>query len=94
MQFDLVVAGFPCQSLSQANAAGQGLRGKSQLFFAVQALFARVKQFNPQVQALFECTDSRRTHPEDFHTITQVLGFEPVILEAADIAACRRRRAF
>ena len=94
MEIDLVVAGFPCQSLSQANARGAGLQGKSQLFFAVYDLFQRVKRVNPAVHAVFECVDSSRTHPQAFRTITETVGWEPVVLEAAEVSACRRRRAF
>ena len=89
-----VVAGFPCQSVSRANAHGKGLQGKSRVFEAVATIITFLRSENEQVDFLVECTDFGRNHPDFCAHVGRTLGVQPVILEAADIGACKRRRAY
>lgn len=90
---DLVVGGFPCQDVSSANKSGRGLQGsKSSLFFTIKELACRVRAGGGDF--LLECTDFVGKHTEDFRLVGEALGVAPVILNAADVSAGFRRRAY
>jgi hypothetical protein len=90
---DLLVGGFPCQDVSSANKAGQGLAGRrSGLFFDVLELVRRVRLGNGDF--VLECTDFSGNHTAHFRLVGELLGFSPVILCASDISPGRRKRAF
>ena len=89
-----MVAGFPCQSVSQANARGQGLQGKSGGFEAIAKIVNFLQSEEWQTDFLVECTDFSRNHPAFFKMVGVRLGVQPVILEAAHIGACFRKRAY
>lgn len=86
---DLIVGGFPCQDLSSAKANRKGLDGKqSGLFWAMVDILEHLK---PR-WFLFENVASMRIKDRD--TITQTLGVEPIMIDAALVSAQRRRRLF
>ena len=91
---DLVVAGFPCQSVSVAAPHGQGLRGKSGVFEAVSRIVKAVREVNPAAHFLLECTDFSTRHPKDWRYVSDTLGVEPVVICASRISACCRKRAY
>ena len=94
LQPELLVAGFPCQSVSAAAPKGLGLKGKSGVFEALcrilQFLQANLEVFD----FIVECTDFSHRHKQDFRYVSEQLGVEPVVLCASDLAACYRRRAY
>ena len=93
--FDLVVAGFPCQDLSSAFRVGAGLAGaRSSLFFEVWAVICKLRRVNPDLDFVLECVDFRKKHPLDFRLVEEVTKVEPVVLCASEISACFQRRAF
>ena len=94
MKPDLVVAGFPCQSVSVAAPQGQGLRGKSGVFEAVRRIVEAVRTANPDADFLLECTDFSQRHPKDWRYVSEQLGVEPVVICASRISACCRKRAY
>ena len=93
MNFDLVTGGFPCQQFSEANPSGAGLEGTESVFWAVLKI-VRVVCENPDARFLLECTDFKTRHPADFARVSEELGVAAKVLQAGDIAACYRRRAY
>ena len=92
---DLVVAGFPCQSVSSAAPKGKGLKGKSGAFEAVKVIVQRLQQrLAEKVDFLVECTDLSARHKEDFSYVSEQLGVQPVVLCASALSACYRKRAY
>ena len=87
----LIVAGFPCQSVSRANAKGKGQFGKSQVFEAVGKIVSSLRTFDWQIDFLVECTDFKDNHPGFHAVVCETLGVEAVVLEAADIGACTQK---
>ena len=90
----LLVAGFPCQSVSTAAPQGQGLEGKSGIFEALSYILRRLREADVLMDFIIECTDFSKRHPADFEYVSRSLGTEPVVLCAGDISACFRRRAY
>jgi site-specific DNA-cytosine methylase len=87
--YDLLVAGFPCQDLSVGNEQGKGTRGKrSGLFWdAVRMLERDAPRY-----FLFENVVPRDRSEID--VISNALGVEPVLIDAATFTAQRRKRLF
>ena len=54
----------------------------------------RVVGQNPDARFLLEWADFRKRHPANFSKVSEALGVTPKVLEAGDIAACYRRRAY
>ena len=94
MKLDLVVAEFPCQSVSVTAPQGQGLRGKSGVFEAVRRIVQAVREANPEADFLLECTDFSQRHPHDWKYVSEQLGVEPVVICASKISACCQKRAY
>ena len=94
MNLDLVVGGFPCQSVSVAAPKGKGLASTSKVFWAVNAVVQAVLRGNPNARMLIECTDFSKRHPEDFKTVTEALGCESLVIDAGESEACYRRRSY
>ena len=86
---DLVVAGSPCQDLSNINMHGKGLEGlKSRLFFEfIEAL----KIIKPTFFIL-ENVYSMNQHSRN--EISKYLGVEPIVVNAASFGAQSRKRLF
>ena len=96
MGIDLVVGGFPCQSVSIAAPRGRGIRAdsKSGVFEAVRRIVMAVREADPQAHFLVECVDFSQRHPADFDAVSEALGVQPWVLDAATISACTRKRAY
>ena len=96
MDLDLVVGGFPCQSVSVAAPKGMGLASTSKVFWAVNAVVQAVLCSNPDAKMIIECTDFSKRHPEDFKTVTEALRCESLQLaiDAGENEACYRRRSY
>ena len=91
---DLLIAGFPCQDMSQANASGTGakieykpgLKGaKSSLFFSALDILHKLKPKH----FIFENVSSHLSVE-----VTKHIGREPVKLNSAHFSAQRRSRLF
>jgi site-specific DNA-cytosine methylase len=87
---DLMCAGFPCQELSKANPSGRGLGGDRSGPGLREALRIR-DEFDPTYW-MFENVVPKRD--EDMRAISQMVGVEPVIYNAADFGPMARERAF
>ena len=87
--FDLLIGGSPCQSLSIVQSkTRQHLDGKSKLFFE----FVRAKEeMNPR-WFLFENVASMNA--ESKVVISELLGCEPVFIDSADFSAQSRARLY
>jgi len=93
--FDLVVAGFPCQDLSEANGSGGGLQGrKSALFFDIWGVVQKLRVVNPGLHWVLECVHFESKFPRDFALVEHVVGVPPVVLCASRLAPAWRRRAW
>jgi DNA (cytosine-5)-methyltransferase 1 len=87
--FDLLIGGFPCQDLSIGNREGRGLDGaRSGLFWTL----ARIEAAKQPRWFCFENVASMKTKDRD--VISETLGVEPVLLDAADFSAQKRTRLF
>ena len=88
MNLDLVVGGFPCQSVSVAAPKGKGLASTSKVFWAVNAVVQAVLRSNPDARMIIECTDFSKRHPVDFKTVTEALGCESLSLTQGKAKYC------
>ena len=88
-QVELLIGGSPCTDLSIAKAGRQGLAGQhSSLFWE----YARVlRETNPRWFILENVASMSK---KDRDIITQELGVEPVLFDAALVSAQTRKRLF
>jgi DNA-cytosine methyltransferase len=87
--FDLLIGGSPCQSLSIIRSKGrENLDGKSKLFFE----FVRAKEEMKPKYFLFENVASM--NEESKQVISECLGCEPVFIDSADFSAQERPRLY
>lgn len=86
---DLVIGGSPCQDLSIANNGRKGLKGdRSGLFYE----FARIiKEVKPKYFVLENVASMSK---ESRQVITDILGMEPVMIDASLVSAQNRKRLF
>jgi hypothetical protein len=93
--FDLVIAGYPCQDLSSAFKAGQGLAGgRSSLFFDIWCVICKLRRVNKEMDFVLECVDFEKKHKSDFALVSAITNVTPVKLCASMISACFRKRVF
>lgn len=87
--FDLLIGGSPCQSLSIVQSkTRKNLDGKSKLFFE----YLRAKnEMNPK-WFLFENVASMNA--ESKQVISECLGYEPIFIDSADFSAQERPRLY
>lgn len=87
--FDLLIGGSPCQSLSITQSkTRQSLNGKSKLFFE----FVRAKEeMNPKY-FLFENVASM--NDESKNAISELLGCRPIFIDSGDFSAQTRERLY
>ena len=87
--FDLLIGGSPCQSLSIVQSqTRQHLDGKSKLFFE----FVRAKEEMQPKYFLFENVASM--NDESKQAISGCLGCEPIFIDSADFSAQQRPRYY
>ena len=90
--------GFPCRNLSRTvinnPEHNQGLEGKhSSLFYEAIRILRRIRKYNnPNV--LFLCENVESMPNEDRDIITEFLGVEPVMIDAALVSAQDRKRYY
>ena len=90
----LIPAGSPCQDLTVLLAGRKGLEGsRSRLFFEIPRIIGICQRFFPNkvafmVENVFSMTAQAR---DEF---SRVLGVEPVLIEAGDLAWVRRPRLY
>lgn len=88
-QIDLMIGGSPCQDLSAAKQNRKGLEGdRSKLFFEYVRLLEEVK---PTWWILENVASMTR---ESRNRISEILGMEPVMIDAALVSAQSRKRLF
>lgn len=87
--FDLLIGGSPCQSLSIVQSkTRQNLDGKSKLFFE----FVRAKEEMQPKYFLFENVASMNN--ESKNAISLALGCTPILINSADFSAQERPRLY
>ena len=64
------------------------------MFEAVRRIVMAVREADPQAHFLVECVDFSQRHPADFDAVSEALGVQPWVLDAASISACTRKRAY
>ncbi len=88
-RIDLMVGGSPCQDLSIAQKNRQGLAGeRSGLFWE----YVRIRDFIKPKYFILENVASMSKEAKQ--TITEALGVEPVMINAALVSAQNRKRLF
>ena len=88
-QIDLLIGGSPCQDLSIANKNRQGLSGaRSGLFWEYVRILKEVK---PKYFVLENVASMPKEAKE---LITETLGVEPIMINAALVSAQNRKRLF
>jgi DNA (cytosine-5)-methyltransferase 3A len=84
---DFLIAGFPCQDLSIAKANRKGLNGKrSGLFWR---LVDCIEKYKPKY-ILIENNNSMPKEAKE--TISEILGFEPIMINSEMVSAQLRKR--
>ena len=87
--FDLLIGGSPCQSLSITQSkTRKNLDGKSKLFFE----FVRAKEEMQPRWFLFENVESM--NKESKQIISEYLGCEPIFINSSDFSAQSRPRLY
>lgn len=88
-KIDLLIGGSPCQDLSIAKKNRQGLKGnRSGLFWEYVRL---LKELKPRYFILENVASMSK---EDKQVITDTLGVEAIMIDAALVSAQRRKRLF
>ena len=94
-ELDMIICRWTCVDMSSANKQGKGLRGrKSNVFFAAREILRIARGLYLRMEFVFECTWFKEKHFRDWQFVTDTLGVEPVKLDAGDISAAWRKRAF
>lgn len=87
--FDLLIAGFPCQDLSINQKDRKGLKGKrSGLFWE---LVRAIKEVKPKY---FLVENNHKMPKEDKRTISDELGVEPFLINSSTKSAQNRLRLY
>ena len=86
---DLLIGGSPCQDLSIANTNREGLAGKR------SGLFWQYVRVLNEVQPKYFILENVASMPKEAKKIiTETLGVEPIMIDAALVGAQRRKRLF
>lgn len=86
---DLLIGGSPCQDLSIAKSNRQGLAGeRSKLFWEYVRI---LKEAKPKY---FILENVNSMSAEVKATITEIMGVEPIMINAATVSAQQRKRLF
>lgn len=89
LHFDLLIGGSPCQDLSIAKKNREGLKGqRSGLFFEYVRILNEVK---PRYFVLENVNSMPKEAKEQ---ISEILGVQPVMINAALVSAQNRKRLF
>ena len=87
--YDLLIGGSPCQDLSIAKKGRQGLKGeRSSLFWEYVRI---LKEAKPKYFVLENVASMKK---DDRDIITETLGVEPIMINAALVSAQQRKRLF
>lgn len=87
---DLMCGGFPCQDLSRANVEGIGVAGDRS---GLVREFVRVRDAVKPKHILVEnVVPTGRRAEQDVREVSQMLGMDPILLDAADFGPMRRPR--
>ena len=89
--FVLLIAGFPCQGLSGANAEKKGFGDpRSQLFFQAVRIVKDVQAEKHRLEFLFENVASMERSDRD--VVSHYLGVRPIVACASGLSQVRRKR--
>lgn len=89
IDFELLLAGFPCQDLSINNANRKGLKGeRSGLFWQLVRALHEVKP------KYFIVENNYKMPKADEKIITDTLGVAPIIINSATVSAQQRKRMY
>lgn len=87
--FDLLIGGSPCQDLSIAKKNREGLAGSR------SGLFWEYVRIRDEVKPKYFVLENVASMPKEAkQVITDALGVEPVMIDAALVSAQRRKRLF
>ncbi len=89
-KIDLILAGFPCQSLSIAGKQ-KGFDGKSGIFFEFVRILNELKLKNPNILFLGENVKMKKEWQD---VITENLGVKPILINSALLSAQNRNRLY
>lgn len=104
-KIDLIMAGTPCRDFSKCTIQGgsnnwndmhnigKGVYGKnSKLFFVFHEIYKWLEQHNnPQIKVLFENVVMK---PQDKEVVTNVFGYDPVLINSNLFSAQNRERLY
>jgi len=89
LQFDLLIGGSPCQDLSIAKKDRKGLDGER------SGLFWEYVRILKEVKPKYFILENVASMPKEARSIiTEVLGVEPIMINAALVSAQNRKRLF
>lgn len=90
VKVDLVLAGSPCQSFSNAGHK-EGFEGKSGLFWEFIRILEEIKKTNPNVLFMLENVMMKKEWKD---IISKALGVEPIEINSTLVSAQNRRRLY
>lgn len=89
-RIDLMCGGFPCQDMSRANVGGKGIAGdRSGL---VREFVRAMDEIQPKHILVENVVPTGRRAEQDVRDVSNMLGMDPVLLDAADFGPMRRPR--
>lgn len=96
-KIDVVLFGFPCRSLSNANfgktAYNNGLNGTSGVFYSCYDVLNWIKKHNNK-DVLFLVENVNSAKIEDLNIITNMLGVNPILINSNLFSAQDRERLY
>lgn len=91
-KIDLLLAGFPCQTVSLANRGGQDINsGKSALVFELYRIYKELKVLNPNLKFLIENVKMSQSNQD---VVSNLFGVEPHLINSSLFSIQNRKRLY
>jgi len=91
-KIDLLLAGFPCQTVSLANKGGQDINsGKSALVFELYRIYKELKVLNPNLKFLIENVKMSKQNQD---VVSDLFGVEHITINSSKFSIQNRKRLY
>jgi site-specific DNA-cytosine methylase len=91
-KIDVLLAGFPCQTVSLANRGGQDINsGKSALVFELYRIYKELKVLNPNLKFLIENVKMSQSNQD---VVSDLFGVQPHLINSSKFSIQNRKRLY
>lgn len=91
-KIDLLLAGFPCQTVSLANKGGKDINsGKSALVFELYRIYKELRVLNPNLKFLIENVKMSKQNQD---VVSDLFRVEPIVINSSKFAIQNRKRLY